>query len=84
MLACEGRMIRAIEHSRVTMTMEVESAPTVLHISERNDIKHVLFGTVDGRVGLLDIERFYSNESIQSQVQNCTTNPTKLQDTRIQ
>lgn len=52
-------MIRAIEHSRVTMTMEVASAPTVLHILELNNVKHVLFGTMDGRVGLLDIERSY-------------------------
>lgn len=48
-------MIRALEHSRVTLSMEVESSPTVLHIYENEDAKHVLFGTVDGRIGLLDL-----------------------------
>ncbi|KAF2879488.1 hypothetical protein ILUMI_26683 [Ignelater luminosus] len=57
LIACEGRMIRALEHARVTMSMEIESSPTVLHIYENNGNKHVLFGTVDGRVGILDVER---------------------------
>lgn len=55
LIACEGRMIRAIEHARVTISMEVESSPTVLHIFESENSKHILFGTVDGRIGLLDI-----------------------------
>lgn len=57
LIACEGRMIRALEHGRVTMSMEVESAPTVLHIYRNNDVNYVLFGTVDGRIGILDIEK---------------------------
>ncbi|KAF5285041.1 hypothetical protein FQR65_LT02353 [Abscondita terminalis] len=57
LIACEGRMIRALEHARVTLTMEVESSPTVLHIYEDNLENYVLFGTVDGRVGLLDVEK---------------------------
>lgn len=51
-------MIRALEHARVTMSMEIESSPTVLHIYESNGNKYVLFGTVDGRVGILDVERY--------------------------
>lgn len=58
LIACEGRMIRALEHARVTLSMEVESSPTTLHILEQNGAKHILFGTADGRVGLLDIEEF--------------------------
>lgn len=57
LIACEGRMIRAIEHARVTLSMEVESSPTVLHIYETEDFKYILFGTVDGRVGLLDMTK---------------------------
>lgn len=57
LIACEGRMIRAIEHARVTLSMEVESSPTVLHIYETEDFKYILFGTVDGRVGLLDLTK---------------------------
>ncbi|KAJ3657514.1 hypothetical protein Zmor_009310 [Zophobas morio] len=56
LIACEGRMIRALEHARVTLSMEVESSPTLLHILEEDGTKTTLFGTVDGRVGILDVE----------------------------
>ncbi|XP_048519315.1 Bardet-Biedl syndrome 7 protein homolog isoform X1 [Dendroctonus ponderosae] len=56
LIACEGRMIRVLEHARVTLSMEVESSPTVLHIYEDDDSRTVLFGTVDGKVGILDVE----------------------------
>ncbi|XP_066257169.1 Bardet-Biedl syndrome 7 protein homolog [Euwallacea similis] len=56
LIACEGRMIRVLEHARVTASMEVESSPTVLHIHEEDDSRTVLFGTVDGRIGILDVE----------------------------
>lgn len=51
-------MMRTIEHARVTSSIEVESSPTLAYIYDQDGIKHVLFGTVDGRIGLLDIERF--------------------------
>lgn len=51
-------MIRAIEHARVTLSMEVESAPTLLFIYELKTEKHILFGTVDGRVGIIDIDKY--------------------------
>lgn len=51
-------MVRALEHGRVTMSMEIESAPTVLYIYKHDDVNHVLFGTVDGRIGILDIEKY--------------------------
>lgn len=50
-------MIRALEHARVTMSIEVESAPTVLHVFEQDGSKYVLFGTVNGKIGLLDLEK---------------------------
>ncbi|XP_044749136.1 Bardet-Biedl syndrome 7 protein homolog [Coccinella septempunctata] len=56
LIACEGRMIRVLEHGRVTLSMEVDSAPTVLHVLEQDEEKYVLFGTQDGRVGLLDVK----------------------------
>nr|XP_022903425.1 Bardet-Biedl syndrome 7 protein homolog isoform X1 [Onthophagus taurus] len=55
LIACEGRMIRALEHARVTISVEVEAAPTVLYLLEQNG-RHILFGTVDGRIGILDVE----------------------------
>lgn len=51
-------MIRTIEHARVTSSIEVESSPTLLHIYDQDNLKHILFGTSDGRIGLLDIEKF--------------------------
>lgn len=58
LIACEGRMIRVLEHARVTLSMEVESSPTALHIYEDEDSnKSVLFGTIDGRIGILDVEK---------------------------
>ncbi|KAJ8951664.1 hypothetical protein NQ318_012205 [Aromia moschata] len=56
LIACEGRMIRALEHARVTFSMEVEVSPTVLHLYEDEEARAVLFGTVDGLVGILDVE----------------------------
>lgn len=40
------------------MSIEVESAPTVLHVFAQEDSTFILFGTIDGRIGLLDLERF--------------------------
>lgn len=51
-------MIRVLEHARVTASMEVEGSPTVLHIYEDEESKTVLFGTTDGKVGILDVERY--------------------------
>ncbi|XP_028129556.1 Bardet-Biedl syndrome 7 protein homolog [Diabrotica virgifera virgifera] len=56
LIACEGRMIRVLEHARVTVSMEVESSPTILHIYQYEETEAVLFGTADGRVGILDVE----------------------------
>ncbi|CAG9839510.1 unnamed protein product [Diabrotica balteata] len=56
LIACEGRMIRVLEHARVTVSMEVESSPTILHIYQYEESEAVLFGTADGRVGILDVE----------------------------
>lgn len=61
LIACEGRMIRALEHARVTLSMEVESSPTLLHILEEDNNKTILFGTVDGRIGILDLEKYLNH-----------------------
>lgn len=59
-------MIRALEHARVTLSMEVESSPTVLHIYTAPTGKSVLFGTIDGRIGILDIEKYLFENIITS------------------
>lgn len=58
LIACEGRMVRAIEHARVTASIEVESSPTVLFIYEDHGDQYILFGTSDGRIGLLEVEMY--------------------------
>nr|XP_023018079.1 Bardet-Biedl syndrome 7 protein homolog [Leptinotarsa decemlineata] len=63
LIACEGRMIRALEHARVTLSMEIESSPTILHIYEDDELRIVLFGTTDGRIGILDVENLKGFQS---------------------
>lgn len=53
-------MIRSLEHARVTHSIEIESPPTLLHIYEFEDRHFVIFGTVDGKVGLLDLDRAHT------------------------
>ncbi|XP_017775977.1 PREDICTED: Bardet-Biedl syndrome 7 protein homolog [Nicrophorus vespilloides] len=60
LIACEGRMIRTLEHARVTHSIVIESSPTLLYIYEEEGSKHVIFGTVDGKIGLLDLDRSHS------------------------
>lgn len=50
-------MIRTIEHARVTSSIEIDSSPTLLHVHEEQELKIILFGTVDGRIGILDVEK---------------------------
>ncbi|XP_060532411.1 Bardet-Biedl syndrome 7 protein homolog isoform X2 [Cylas formicarius] len=59
LIACEGRMIRVLEHTRVTYSMEVESSPTVLHVYDEDGVITVLFGTIDGRIGIVDVENLH-------------------------
>nr|CAD7438611.1 unnamed protein product [Timema bartmani] len=59
-LACEDSSLRVLDRSKVMHTIEIDSSPTVLHLY-RNDGgdtgDQVLYGTVDGRVGVLQVGR---------------------------
>nr|CAD7410633.1 unnamed protein product [Timema poppensis] len=59
-LACEDSSLRVLDRSKVMHTVEIDSSPTVLHLY-RNDGgdtgDQVLYGTVDGRVGVLQVGR---------------------------
>lgn len=57
MLACEGRMLRVLEHSRVIHSIEIDSSPTVLHIYNNSSKNNVLYGTLNGHIGVLQIGR---------------------------
>ncbi len=48
-LACSGRVIRLLEHSRVRQTIELDSVPTVLHIPQGRGDKFVC-GFADGKI----------------------------------
>lgn len=59
-LACSGRVLRVLEHSRVRQSIELESVPTVLHIPKGyND--RIICGMTDGRVVLYRVGNFVSN-----------------------
>lgn len=60
MLACEDRTLRVLDRSFLLHNIEVDAVPTVLHLSgneggEAGD--EILYGTADGRVGLVHIGR---------------------------
>lgn len=59
-LACEDRMLRVLDRSSVLHNIEVDAIPTVLHLNgndggEAGD--EILYGTADGRVGLVHVGR---------------------------
>jgi hypothetical protein len=59
-LACEDRMLRVLDRSSVLHNIEVDAIPTVLHLNgndggEAGD--EILYGTADGRVGLVRVGR---------------------------
>lgn len=52
-------MLRVLEHSRVIHSIQIGSPPIVLHLYVTNDENnHVLFGTTDGQIGLIELERY--------------------------
>lgn len=59
-LACEDRTLRVLDRSSLLHSIEVDAVPTVLHLNgneggETGD--EILYGTADGRVGLVRIGR---------------------------
>lgn len=59
-LACEDRTLRVLDRSSLLHNIEVDAIPTVLHLNgneggETGD--EILYGTADGRVGLVCIGR---------------------------
>nr|CAD7588384.1 unnamed protein product [Timema genevievae] len=66
-LACEDSSLRVLDRSKVMHTVEIDSSPTVLHLY-RNDGgdtgDQVLYGTVDGRVGVLQVGRWLVNNEL--------------------
>lgn len=60
-LACSGRVLRLLEHSRVRQTIELESVPTVLHVAKGSLGDKVICGFSDGRVIQYKIEHFSTN-----------------------
>ncbi|GFG34141.1 hypothetical protein Cfor_08141 [Coptotermes formosanus] len=59
-LACEDRTLRVLDRSFLLHSIEVDAVPTVLHLNgneggETGD--EILYGTADGRVGLVRVGR---------------------------
>ncbi|XP_055599136.1 Bardet-Biedl syndrome 7 protein-like [Uranotaenia lowii] len=64
-LACSGRVLRILEHSRVRQTLELESVPTVLHVPKGLGDRF-LCGFADGKVIL------FHNSLLSSEVKRET------------
>ncbi|GAB0099000.1 Bardet-Biedl syndrome 7 protein homolog [Sergentomyia squamirostris] len=56
-LACSGRVLRILEHSRVRQTIELSSVPTILHVPKGLGDK-IICGFTDGKVILYKISHF--------------------------
>lgn len=59
-LACSDRLLRVMRDSEVVYSVEVPAVPTCLHLfygdaGETGDL--VLYATMDGRIGLLQLGR---------------------------
>lgn len=54
-LACSGRVLRLLEHSRVRQTIELDSVPTVLHVPQGRGDKFIC-GFADGKIVMYHIE----------------------------
>lgn len=59
-LACSGRVIRLLEHSRVRQTIELESVPTVLHIPVLGRGDKFVCGFADGKIVMYHVEHLGS------------------------
>lgn len=62
-MACSGRVLRLLEHSRVRQTIELDSVPTVLHVPQGRGDK-LICGFADGKIvmyyiALLGSEGFF-------------------------
>lgn len=60
-LACSGRVLRLLEHSRVRQTIELESVPTVLHVPKGSLGDKFICGFSDGRVIQFKLEHYSTN-----------------------
>jgi len=61
-IACEDRLLRVMRDAEVVYSVEVPSTPSTLHLfygdaGETGDL--VLYATNDGRIGLLQLGRFF-------------------------
>ncbi|KAM9795580.1 BBSome complex member BBS7 [Neosynchiropus ocellatus] len=54
-LACQDRVLRVLKGSELSYDVEVPGPPSVLELYNRDGGEQVLFGTTDGKIGLLQI-----------------------------
>lgn len=57
-MACSGRVLRLLEHCRVRQTIELDSVPTVLHVSAKGHGDKLFCGYADGKVTLIKINHY--------------------------
>eukprot|EP00066_Takifugu_rubripes_P020021 XP_011609287.1 PREDICTED: Bardet-Biedl syndrome 7 protein [Takifugu rubripes] len=54
-LACQDRVLRVLQGSELAYDMEVPGPPSVLELYNRNSGEEIVYGTTDGKVGLVQI-----------------------------
>ncbi|XP_011609287.2 BBSome complex member BBS7 isoform X1 [Takifugu rubripes] len=54
-LACQDRVLRVLQGSELAYDMEVPGPPSVLELYNRNGGEEIVYGTTDGKVGLVQI-----------------------------
>ena len=62
-LACADRTLKVLDRSNLLHNVEVNGTPTVLHLNGNDGGEvgdEVLYGTSDGKVGLIRVGRYVS------------------------
>ena len=60
-LACEDRLLRVMKDSEVLYSVELPSSPSTLQLFYNDggeDGNQVLYGTTDGRIGLVQLGKY--------------------------
>lgn len=60
-LACQDRSLQVLDQSSVCQSIMLDSSPTTLHLYHNHggDLgDHILYGTEDGTIGLLQITKW--------------------------
>ncbi|KAM9741317.1 BBSome complex member BBS7 isoform 2-T2 [Menidia menidia] len=55
-LACQDRVLRVLQGSKLAYDIEVPGPPSVLELYNKEGAEEVIYGTTDGKIGLIQID----------------------------